>query len=233
MSKPEKIGETIRAEASRLRAESRRDAVSRDPTRDEKNLFVEVARAVCPGFIIPERNKHLLNDIVRWCLMLDGALDPDKGLWLYGDIGTGKTTMLEVIRDYCKIVRPAISYRDAHNPREMEKSKLAYGFRITNASMVAGIFAVDGYSGIEEFIINRRQAFDEVGRECIPTSHFGNMENVFAYIIQRRYDLRRGDFTHVTSNLESEQIRAVYGDFIYDRCIEMFNFVKMSGTSWR
>ena len=98
---------------------------------------------------------------------------------------------------------------------------------------MAGIFAKSGYPGIEEYITFCRQAFDEVGRECIPTGYFGNMENVFQYIIQRRYDLRHGDFTHVTSNLSPDQIGAVYGDHIYDRCFEMFNFVQMSGQSWR
>lgn len=174
--------------------------------------------------------KPLLNDLTRWCLMLDGKYDPDKGLWLWGDIGTGKSTMLEIVRKYCNLKRPPVAYRDT---RQMRADKWHYGFRITNASYVAGTFAREGYPGIEEYITTCRQAFDEVGRECIPTGFFGNMENVFQYIFQRRYDLRHGDFTHVTSNLSPGQIGTVYGYHIYDRCIEMFNFVEMSGESWR
>lgn len=177
--------------------------------------------------------KPTLNDLVRWCLMLDGKLSPEKGLWLWGDIGTGKSTMLEIIRRYCNRYRPFQFYRDPDYPGEMRKYKMAYGFRITNASFVAGAFAKEGYPGIEDFIRNCRQAFDEVGRESIPTGYFGNMENVFQYIFQRRYDVRHGDFTHVTSNLSPDQIGQVYGDHIYDRCFEMFNFVQMSGESWR
>ena len=177
--------------------------------------------------------KPLLNDLTRWCLMLGGKYDPEKGLWLWGDIGTGKSTMLEIIRKYCNRMRPPATYRDTDYPRQMIAEKWKYGFRITNASYVAGVFARSGYPGIEEYITNCRQAFDEVGRECIPTGYFGNMENVFQYIFHRRYDLRHGDFTHVTSNLSPDQIGAVYGDHIYDRCFEMFNFVQMSGESWR
>lgn len=165
--------------------------------------------------------------------MLDGRHDPEKGLWLWGDIGTGKSTMLEIIREYCGKVRPPARYRERDNPRTMRKEYWRYGFRITNASFVSGVFAKEGYPGIENYIGSCRQAFDEVGRECIPTGYFGNMENVFQYIIQRRYDVRRGDFTHVTSNLSPDQIGEVYGDHIYDRCFEMFNFVEMSGESWR
>lgn len=177
--------------------------------------------------------KPLLNDITRWCLMLDGKYDPKKGLWLWGDIGTGKSTMLQIVEIYCKIMRKPARYRKTNYPRELRPDAWSYGFRITNASVVAGTFAKEGYPGIEEYIINCRQAFDEVGRECIPTGFFGNMENVFQYIFQRRYDLRFGDFTHVTSNLSPEQVGEVYGDHIYDRCFEMFNFVQMSGESWR
>lgn len=177
--------------------------------------------------------KPLLNDLVRWCLMLEGKYDPNKGLWLWGDIGTGKSTMLEILRVYANYVRPSAHYREYDNPRQMRKEAWPYSFRIVNASFVAGAFAKEGYPGLEGYICHCRQAFDEVGRECIPTGYFGNMENVFQYIIQRRYDLRHGDFTHVTSNLSPEQIGVVYGDHIYDRCIEMFNFVEMSGESWR
>ncbi len=165
--------------------------------------------------------------------MRQGNLDPAKGLWLWGDIGTGKSTMLEIIRSFCRGCRPPESYRNTGGYGRRRDEKWPYGFRITNASVVAGVFAKQGYPGIEEYITTCRQAFDEVGRECIPVGYFGNMENVFQYIIQRRYDLRDGDFTHVTSNLSPDQIGAVYGDHIYDRCIEMFNFVEMSGESWR
>lgn len=207
--------------------------VSRDVTRQEKLDFLEVCRTICPQFQIADNMKSLLNDIMRWCLMLDGKYDPDKGLWLWGGIGTGKSTMLEIVRGYCYLVRPPVCYREKDNPGAMRRDPWAYSFRITNASYVAGIFAKEGYPGIEEYITSCRQAFDEVGRECIPTGYFGNMENVFQYIFQRRYDIRRGDFTHVTSNLAPEQIGEIYGDHIYDRCFEMFNFIQMSGESWR
>lgn len=206
---------------------------SRSVTRQEKLKFLEVCIAICPTFRIADSMKQLLNDLVRWCLMLDGKLDPDKGLWLWGDIGTGKSTMLEIIREYCRMVRRPVCYRETDDPRVMRKDPLAYSFRISNASYVAGMFAKEGYPGIEKYISTCRQAFDEVGRECIPTGFYGNMENVFQYIFQRRYDIRRGDFTHVTSNLAPEQIGEIYGDHIYDRCFEMFNFVQMSGESWR
>lgn len=207
--------------------------VSKGTILQKKYEFLAVGRSICPKFKIRESMKPVLNDIFRWCMMLNGKLDPDKGLWLWGDIGTGKSTMLEIVREFCSQVRPPVCYRERDEPKTMRSSPWKYSFRITNASYVAGIFAKEGYPGIEEYITSCRQAFDEVGRECIPTGYYGNMENVFQYIFQRRYDIRHGDFTHVTSNLAPEQIGEIYGDHIYDRCFEMFNFVEMSGESWR
>lgn len=233
MSKPEHIARPFRAVASRFGEGSRQAVDSRDVTREEKIKFLNVCYSICPCFKVSEGMKPVLNDILRWCLMLEGKHDPEKGLWLWGEIGTGKSTMLEIIRQYCRTVRPPGIYRERNSARQMRSERLAYGFRITNASVVAGEFARSSYPGIEEYITNCRQAFDELGRECIPTGFFGNLENVFQYIIQRRYDLRHGDFTHVTTNLKPEEISSVYGDHIYDRCIEMFNFVEMSGESCR
>jgi ABC-type bacteriocin/lantibiotic exporter with double-glycine peptidase domain len=60
---------------------------------------MQCAVAVCPGFTVREEMKPAYNDIVHWAVMdYDGNLDPDKGLLIWGDIGTGKSTMLKIIR---------------------------------------------------------------------------------------------------------------------------------------
>lgn len=101
MSKPKQIDRYLRAAAFPSEEELRQAVVSRDVTRQEKLDFLEVCRTICPQFQIADNMKSLLNDIMRWCLMLDGKYDPDKGLWLWGGIGTGKSTMLEIVRGYC------------------------------------------------------------------------------------------------------------------------------------
>lgn len=153
--------------------------------------------------------------------MIPGRLDPSKGLWLHGDIGSGKTTMLKIIKNFCRKFRPGI---DAGNP---------YSFRISNAIEVCSKFAHEGYSGIQTFIDSRAQAFDEIGSESSPTGYFGTAENVFQYILQRRYDNRHNSFTHVTTNFTVPEIKKLYSPRIYDRCREMFNFVEFNGTSFR
>lgn len=190
-----------------------------------KMLFVRCARAVCPGFIIREELKPAYNDILHWAVMdYDGDLDPDKGLLLWGDIGTGKSTMLRIIREFCSIIRP-------------RTDGTRYYFRIDNVIDVCAAYADEsidgGYRGIRRYIDSPRQAFDELGSETVPTGRYGNFENVMQYIFQSRYDNRHHQFTHATTNLTVEQIKDVYDERIYDRFKEIFNFVALRGKTFR
>lgn len=197
-------------------------ALSADPLDVDglKWEFVKIARAICPDFKIEAQNRTVINDIFRWCLRLPGELDVNKSLWLHGDIGTGKSTMLLIVRAFCERYRPM-------------PAGGRYSFRISNAIEVCGDFSRLGYEGIDTYIDSDRQAFDELGSESKPTGYYGNQLNVFQYILQRRYDRRFEAFTHVTTNLTVEEIASFYGDRISDRCVEMFNFVLMEGYSWR
>lgn len=188
-------------------------------------LFVRHALAVCPGFTIREEMKPAYNDILHWAVMdYAGNLDPDKGLLLWGDIGTGKSTMLRIIRNFCGDVRPIVDGK-------------RYSFGITNVIDVCADYADEssggGYRAIRRYIENPRQAFDELGSETVPTGRYGNFENVMQYIFQSRYDNRNHQFTHATTNLTVDQIRDVYDERIYDRFKEMFNFVALRGKTFR
>lgn len=232
---PQPIGTVCRKECAR----SSRQHPNVDLSRIDwyKCLFMSVARRICPSFTVRDEYKTTYNDIVRYCLMADGNLDPDKGLWLWGDIGTGKTTLLRIIRDYCALVRPC------------DSDGRQYGFRITNAVDVGYRFSSKGYDGIKEYIGREtemyigqsnfntnlsREAFDELGSEPRIMQHYGSVLNVFQYILQMRYDRRgRGNITHVTTNLSPKQITEYYEARIYDRCKEMFNFVELRGKTFR
>lgn len=192
---------------------------------DYKFLFLACARKVCPDYEVREDQKSILNDIVHWSLLdYTGKLDPDRGLLLWGDIGTGKSTLLKIIREYCRIVRPCVDH-------------MPYSFRITNVIDICAQFSDEsrdgGYYAIQTYINSKGQAFDELGSETTPTGRWGNYENVMQYILQRRYDIRDESFTHATTNLSLDQIAEVYSDRIYDRCKEMFNFVEIHGKTFR
>lgn len=187
-----------------------------------KRAFASIAENICPGYVFRKEYGKTYNDLVRWCLAdFNGALSPVKGLWIWGDIGTGKSTLLLIVKEFCRRYRPRV-----HG--------LHGSFRISNTVEICSHFQREGYSGIDTYIASDSQAFDEIGSENIPTGYYGSAENVMQYIFQRRYDRRyEGIVTHVTTNITKEQITKVYGARIYDRSREMFNFIEFRGKSFR
>lgn len=181
---------------------------------------MEIANGICPGYEIREELRETINDLFRWCMMLDGKLDTNKGLWLYGNIGTGKSTMLRIIKEFCKEVRP-------------KSDGKIYSFAIISANEICRKYAKKGDDGISEYIKSRRLAIDEIGTETIPTAHYSNAINVIEQVLLARYDNRFDSFTHVTTNLTEDERKSRYKLRVYDRCKEMFNFVEFKGKTFR
>lgn len=211
-----KITEATRAALQPLSANM---GLSRDDIHKLKWDMIDIAKELCPTFTIDNDNKAVLNDLFNWCLMLQGRYNPHKGLLIQGNIGTGKTTMLEVIRRFCAKVRP-------------KENGFPYSFRTTKASQVVADFNSKGYVGLETYIRTEHQAFDDLGTEPLRVNYYGTMICAMEYVILERYG-RYGDFTHITTNLDFKELQTIYGDRFYDRCKEMFNIVEMNGPTRR
>lgn len=178
--------------------------------------FKKVANEVCPGFVINELNKDILNEIYLYANN-SGNLDCEKGICLWGENGTGKTTLLRILAEY--------------------QRSIGNGFKIINCITLSEIFEVNGYVALEESCRNSgkpiERGFDDLGREQIPTYHFNNVVNIMQYIIHNRYERRHLAKTHITTNLKIESIEKLYGRYIADRAREMFNFIELKGGSRR
>lgn len=186
-----------------------------------KRLFVNTAREICPGWEVRPEHRNAINAVFYWCMGFPDKLDLDKGLWLWGNIGTGKSTLLEIVKAFCR----KVGRRDRWgNP---------YGFRIVNVKDVCALYQEQGETGIDEFRTLRRQAFDDLGTEPKATGHYGTPLDVMGNILMGRYDRRHENMTHVTTNLSLTNVRDRYDERVYDRCKEMFNFVFLGGRSYR
>lgn len=193
-----------------------------DQTRRLKFKFIECCRQVCPGFTVDDQNRRAVQDIFAWCLMADGPLDPNKGLLLWGDIGTGKTTLMQAVRLFCPYIIDRV------------EDQLDYCHRTVNAIKACADFSARGYQAIESLCTDKRICIDELGSETTPTLYYGSAENVWQYILQRRYDLGRDRcLTHATTNITPQELASRYGARIFDRATQMFNFVEMRGYSRR
>lgn len=190
---------------------------------ESKKLFFNVARSICPSFVIDNVNRDAVDKVFRYAMRIPvEGIDLNRGLWLHGDIGTGKTTLLKIYQKFIDITYPrTLSSRISDRAR----------FRIYPCMSVCLDFASQGYDVLKSHI-DKTAAYDELGSEPRVTNYYGTPVNVFEYLLQIRYG--RGDLkTHVTTNLTMEQIAERYGDRIEDRCMEMFNRIEMNGDSRR
>lgn len=173
---------------------------------------------ICPEFQITEQNKKVLNAIYDYTNG-SGILNPRKGVLLFGDIGTGKSTMLKILAEFQRLY--------------------GEGFLIVNTSKLAAEYTTDGMEALNESTWNKSfrgtnpvtRGFDELGRELIPAKYYGSELNIMQHILQIRYDLKAK--THATTNLNIEELEQKYGSHIYDRMLETFNFIEMKGESFR
>ena len=185
-----------------------------------KELFRKIVFEVCPNFETNDSNRELINNLFFYVLNDKRCIwDQKKGILFYGVPGTGKSTLIKILGEF--------------------QRKFGRGFKVVNCASISAEFATYGIEALNESTWNDgfrginpvERAFDELGREVLPARHYGNEMNVMQHILQIRYDLKIK--THLTTNIIGFEIEKRYGTHIYDRCIEMFNFIEVKGESFR
>lgn len=149
----------------------------------------------------------------------------DKGIFLTGNTGTGKTWMMQLF---------------SKNKKQ--------SFRIIPAKKIANDFEANGSQAMEEYLnlyknpINDFSCFlqpfsglciDDIGAEDIKT-HFGNKTNVIGDLIENRYSKKiTGISLHATTNFTADQIKNYYGERVASRLRECFNWIEYPGKDRR
>lgn len=196
------------------------------PVIDQKKqveIFADCCRAICGTFVTDEYNRSLMNELFLYAIGKSYKLNANKGLWLWGSIGTGKTSIIKILREF-----------DARTKGRNDFGYYKGGFNVISASTVISQFSRLGLDGIDTYCFKKNTcAFDEIGREPNPAKYYGTEMNVMQYVFQMRYDMRYDCLTHVTTNLNPNEIATKYGDYIADRVNEMFNVIEVKGISRR
>lgn len=168
-------------------------------------------------FVIDKFNEPIMILLCQYFTGSKNGLDPNKGLFLFGGVGVGKTEMMGM---FCL------------------NQKQSYG--IFSCNEIVEDFIQSGQEEIGRFYTMPRTyanhpfgqqfngfCFDDLGTETIPAAHYADKKNVMADIILARYsNALPFNATHITTNLSKEEITANYGSRVLDRMREMFNLIE-------
>lgn len=147
-------------------------------------------------------------------------LDPGKGLLVVGNIGCGKTTLMNI-------------FRDGPNPfrivscREVSEAWKKHGDISKYCSLNQNSLTSSPFGPLPIGI-----CFDDLGIEN-KTKNYGDEANAMEEVLLNWYDKKKFNKVHITTNLTPDEIEAKYGKRVRSRMKEMFNLVQFEGGDLR
>ena len=139
-------------------------------------------------------------------------LNLNKGILLSGPVGCGKTTLMNLCKNF---------------------SRKSHDYTVKPCREIAFEFAEKGYESLNKFTTKPptqarlpTYCFDDLGTEN-NIRYFGNDCNLMAEILLSRYDhfTQNKTLTHLTTNLAASEIEAYYGNRVRSRMRAMFNLI--------
>jgi DNA replication protein DnaC len=167
----------------------------------------------------PENSKVIKGLCAYFGKNNDCTLDLNKGLLITGKCGVGKTS---IMMTFHKMGRFLVDKRHDNFMwyRPVNCNDLVHEFEMTDTD--SGVFHKKYKSG--------NFYFDDFGTER-DASKFGK-SNLMKEILENRYlDLSKR--TYLTTNLTLDEIEERYGMRVRDRIYEQFNYIELSGDSFR
>ena len=199
------------------------------------DILTEIGKSRCPSFQIDESNRFVFTNVLYWlygddrCMafnpenkgILKGNLD--KGFYIFGNTGTGKSVALDVIKAYSTLMNVKIIIEGK------EENLYWDNFRTTE---ICTDFANSGTFG--NCIKSKILGIQDLGSEEKETLYMGNRINVIQQIIETRGDTN-DNITFITSNIPMtyDKISKKYNDRVASRLQEMCNFYVLGGKDRR
>lgn len=167
-------------------------------------------------FKLYEEDKELLLKLCSYfiadvssCKKYD--IDVDKGLLLTGPVGCGKTTLMRLLP-------------------HLVPHRRSYNF-IPCRNVVFGFNGV-GFKMIQDYEDHKAYCFDDLGVEHVGR-YYGKDCNVMGEILISRYDIfkLKAIKTHITTNLNADELQEKYGERVRSRMRVMFNLISFDENS--
>ena len=168
-------------------------------------------------FRLKEADHPVINRLIAYFLRdehtaFQFGIDLDKGILLAGPVGSGKTTLMNVMKHL---------------------TKAEHKFIVKPCRDISMEFINVGYSIIQQYSIGKAHhaeqkiyCLDDLGVEN-NLKYYGNECNVIGEVVLSRYDIfiSKKIPTHITTNLSASEIEAHYGIRVRSRLREMMNLI--------
>lgn len=148
----------------------------------------------------------------------EGTFSLHKGLILAGPKGVGKSDMMDLFARNPRAPYAVVSCLDIETEYDKDGASILDQYASTLPNTYTGHYYGHDKLGI---------CFDDFGAEQ-DGKHYGKAVNIMDKLLQTRYRLCRGPYTHLTTNASEEQIQTAYDGRVWDRMVQMFNFIEFS-----
>ena len=164
-----------------------------------------------PNFKIYREDVQILRKLILYTIHEKDQckkhnIDLNKGILLIGPVGSGKTSIMTILRQFL--------FRDDY-------------YLIKSARDIAFEYQKEGIDTIQKYGKQYKSlCIDDLGVEN-NTKFYGNECNTIAEIMLHRYDLliNQKIKTHATTNLNAEELEELYGNRVRSRLRSMFNLI--------
>lgn len=177
---------------------------------DTKALLIQAASKLCgEQFQVDQENTPAVDAIATWLARdRNDVIDPNKGILLIGHVGTGKSVLM---RATSRVIAEAFG---------------VHAFGVKGCGDLVRAFNEDGYGGeVDRWMNAPHICLDDMGTEG-EAIHFGKRTKLIGEIIEARYERAMKGikaWTHITTNLSTDEIRRDYGDRVYSRLSHICN----------
>jgi len=163
-------------------------------------------------------------------LKLDESYSFDKGILLSGLVGCGKTLIMRALASLTNVF--SLNGAGVNMPffNSVDSYEIVHGFAKKGYDIFDTGILRDGTYTCMIGILNNWLFIDDIGSEPI-ASHFGNTVNIIGELLTMRYD--KPVKTVGTTNLDCKSLKSFYGERVYSRMRERFNFINMKGNDRR
>jgi DNA replication protein DnaC len=150
----------------------------------------------------------------------------NKGIWLWGNPGVGKTLLMQMFR-----INKRLCFDVVQCPK-FAYNYVKFGDDVINPYKKVVPADVASYDNFFQKV--KGVCYNDLGTEPLQSKHYGNAINVMQTILLETYENKVPWWQrHVTTNLTFQQVEDCYGVRVKDRIRQCFNIIDIRGGSLR